>query len=279
MKSVGLGRNKTWGRRAWVSLGSLALVGGALVLWQWQLPARLEQAGRRGQIQDCLRLGRQLVALPLVEREPPAMLLQCRRQRAAELWRQDLWQEALTLQAALIEARSSDATADRERLQQWRESLRERALAQFRGGDLNGALRRLQALELTATAPDSGLSRELRSLWTRNRLLQERAERLSAEGRWWEALDSLNRIDHPWWRRRSLALRSRVQAALSRLRGAERLHDSHGALPDSVPPERLDALVRRRIEQGMAEWPAFVTSCRELGGRVVEAGPDSACQR
>lgn len=207
------------------------------------------------------------------------MLQQCRRQRAAELWRQNLWQEALTLQGALIDASSPEVNADRERLRQWRQSLRERALERFRGGDLKGALQRLEALERTTRAPDSALSRELRSLWTRNQQLQQRAERLSAEGRWWEALDSLNRIDHPWWRRRSSALRSRVQMELSRLQGADRLHDSHGALPDSVPPERLDALVRRRIDQGMAEWPAFAISCRELGGRVVEAGPDSACQR
>jgi hypothetical protein len=29
----------------------------------------------------------------------------------------------------------------------------------------------------------------------------------------------------------------------------------------------------------MDEWSAFKAACTALGGRVVEAGPDSACQR
>ena len=52
---------------------------------------------------------------------------------------------------------------------------------------------------------------ELRQIWEQNRLQLQRAERLSAQARWWEALDALNRIDHPWWRQRSAAVRARVQ--------------------------------------------------------------------
>ena len=29
----------------------------------------------------------------------------------------------------------------------------------------------------------------------------------------------------------------------------------------------------------MDDWQAFSTACRELGGRVVEAGPETACRR
>ena len=37
--------------------------------------------------------------------------------------------------------------------------------------------------------------------------------------------------------------------------------------------------MQRRISAGMDEWQAFQEACKELGGRVVEAGPESACQR
>jgi len=63
------------------------------------------------------------------------------------------------------------------------------------------------------------------------------------------------------------------------MQGAEREHDVHGDLPHTVPADRLDALVQRRIAGGMDEWQAFREACNELGGRVVEAGPESACQR
>ena len=97
--------------------------------------------------------------------------------------------------------------------------------------------------------------------------------------RWWEALDSLNRIDHPWWRQRSEPLREEVQRGLEKLKGADREHDVHGSLPHTVSAEKLDALVQRRIAAGMDEWQAFQEACRELGGKIVEAGPESACQR
>jgi len=29
----------------------------------------------------------------------------------------------------------------------------------------------------------------------------------------------------------------------------------------------------------MDEWSAFQEACRALGGKVVEAGPETACQR
>jgi hypothetical protein len=42
---------------------------------------------------------------------------------------------------------------------------------------------------------------------------------------------------------------------------------------------QLDAEVGRRIAAGMDEWKAFESACRDLGGKVVEAGPETACER
>ena len=121
----------------------------------------------------------------------------------------------------------------------------------------------------------------LREIWNRNQLHLKRATVLVEQARWWEALDSLNRIDHPWWQAESVALRNQVRDGLESLRGKgkEQDHDSHGSLPHTVPPQQLEQLVERRIASGMDDWQAFEEACRELGGRIVEAGPESACQR
>jgi hypothetical protein len=42
---------------------------------------------------------------------------------------------------------------------------------------------------------------------------------------------------------------------------------------------QLDAGVKQRIAAGMNEWKAFESACRDLGGKVVEAGPETACER
>ena len=46
-----------------------------------------------------------------------------------------------------------------------------------------------------------------------------------------------------------------------------------------MPSYQLDTLVRQRLAKGMDEWSAFQDACRALGGKVVEAGPETACQR
>jgi hypothetical protein len=104
---------------------------------------------------------------------------------------------------------------------------------------------------------------------------------LIPQQRWWEALDALNRIEHPWWKQQSLALRRQVEKGIDGLRnGHEQEHDAHGGQLDSnVPAERLNDLITQKLAQGMDDWQAFSAACRELGGRVVEAGPETACRR
>ena len=106
----------------------------------------------------------------------------------------------------------------------------------------------------------------------------QRAEQLTAQARWWEALDALNRIDHPWWQRRSSAVRQRLEQGMSSLKGAEREHESHGELPHGVDPQKLDRIVQQHVAAGMDEWKAFEAGCKQLGGRVVESGPETTCQ-
>lgn len=265
--------------RFWLALtlGPVLALVGLVYWWERQLPLRIQQAAESGRLEECLRYGDQLSALSWLPGGVPQEQGRCRRQRALQLWQAERWGEALRLQRQLVQSPAA-GPADRQRLNHWQETLQDQAISRFRAGDLEGALRRLEPLG-GSNAAGGGLADELRQIWERNRLQLQRAERLSGQARWWEALDALNRIDHPWWRQRSAALRARVQKGVDRLEAEHKEHDGHGALPNSVDTARLDGLVRRRIAAGMDEWQAFEQSCKELGGKVVEAGPDTACQR
>ena len=254
-----------------------ALVGGAY-WWERQLPQRLEQALSRGDLDACLRYGGQLEALRRPGSRIAAAQAQCRRAKAAELWRQERWAEALQLQLQLVNTPTASA-GDRERLLAWQRELQQLALVAYQGGQLERALQLLGAMGEAGRSDGSGLGDQLREAWNRNRLLSERADKLADQQRWWEALDALTRIDHPWWTQRSAATSQRVKAGIASLEGQEREHDAHGSLPHTVPAAQLDALVQQRIAAGQNEWSAFQSACRSLGGRVVEAGPESACQR
>ena len=61
--------------------------------------------------------------------------------------------------------------------------------------------------------------------------------------------------------------------------GNDREHDGHGALPHTVPAAELDTRVQAQIAKGLDEWTAFTAACKSLGGKVIEAGPETACQR
>jgi hypothetical protein len=91
-------------------------------------------------------------------------------------------------------------------------------------------------------------------------------------------LSVLNQLDHPWWQRHALPLRRQIETAIKNLRD-QQSHTSHGDLPDhSVDLERLNEAVEQRIGEGMDPWSAFVAGCSDLGGVLVEEGPESLCK-
>ena len=266
--------------RVWlaITLGLVATAVGLARWWEGELPQRLADASQRGDLDACLRYSEQLSALQWMAGRAPLEQGQCRRLKARQLWEQDNWSEALALQLQLVNS-AAGGPADRKELQTWQEELRRRALTLFRDGDLEGALTVLAAMGEERRENGTALGDSLREQWNRNRLQLERARQLAERQRWWEALEALNRLDHPWWKQQAAPVRQQVQTGIAGLRNEERQHDSHGALPHSVPIEDLDREVRRRIEGGMDEWSAFQSACTALGGKVVEAGPESACQR
>jgi hypothetical protein len=261
-----------------VTLGGVVALLASAYWWERQLPIRLREAEQRGDLVGCLRYSEQLAALSWLPGSTPLEVGRCRRQGALQLWQQGRRQEALRLQNQLLQS-PAGSLKDRQRLLGWQQSLRRQAMDQFEGGQLDAALRTLAPLGEDQRGDGTALADELRQIWDRNRLQLERATRLSHKARWWEALDALNRIDHPWWKTRSATVRRRVKLGIEQLKGADREHDAHGQVPHTVPVAGLDAAVQRGIAAGLDDWKAFEQACKELGGKIVEAGPDSSCQR
>jgi hypothetical protein len=268
--------------RFWLvlTLGLVTAGVGGAYWWEKQLPERLAQAAAQGRLDDCLLYGEQLAALRWLGGKAPQEQGQCRRRKAEELWQQQRWGEALRLQQQLVNSGTSTA-ADQQRLLSWQRQLEIRALQRYRDGDLQGALALLTNLNVAQNADGTSLGDSLREDWNRNRYQQQRAAQLIPQRRWWEALDALNRIDHPWWKQRTLGLRRQVEQGIASLKdSAEREHDSHGgSIQSNVPPERLNQLITEKMARGLDDWQAFSAACRELGGKVVEAGPETSCRR
>ncbi|MEB3265358.1 MAG: hypothetical protein VKN13_01950 [Cyanobacteriota bacterium] len=266
--------------RFWLALtlGSVAAAVALVHWWERQLPLRLQQAAASGRLDDCIRYGEQLAALRWLPGSSPLDQSHCRRQRARQLWQMSSWSEALALQRQLLASPGAGAM-DRRQLQDWEDALRRAALERYRLGDLAAAQRLLQPIGQDRQGDGSRLGDELEQAWTRNQLHVEQGRQLVRQKRWWEALETLNRIDHPFWQERSATLRQQVAAAITAPKPGGRQHNSHGVLPHTVPAANLDVAVRQRIAAGQNEWEAYQAACRQLGGRVVDAGPDSACQR
>ncbi|WP_411870633.1 hypothetical protein [Vulcanococcus limneticus] len=264
-----------------VTLGLVAGAVGAAYWWERQLPGRLERAAQQGRLDDCLRYGEQLASLRWLGGAAPQEQGRCRRLKAQNLWKAGQVGDALRVQLQLVNSEAGNS-ADQRRLVEWQRQLEARALARFQGGDLEGALAVLATFNADHNPEGTALGDNLRENWNRNRLQRDRTQQLIPQKRWWEALDALNRIDHPWWKAHTQPLRQQVQQGIDGLKSAgEKQHDGHGkgGLESNVPSDKLNALVTAKIAAGQDDWQAFTSACKELGGKVVEAGPESACRR
>lgn len=270
--------------RFWLglTLGGVALLCGVAYWWEQQLPQRLRDAAQRGDLEACLRYGQQLAALRWLGQRAPAEQASCRRRQAELAWEQGERSQALRLQEQLVNSgigSSSEQQQDRQRLMRWRDQLRNQALLSFREGNIEGAIALLEPVEQGDGRPGSRLSDSLLETWNRNRMNHELLLELVKKRKWWEALSRLNQLDHPWWQDKALPQRQQVEAAIDALRDREE-HHSHGELPaHTVPQAKLNAAVQQRISMGMDPWQAFIAGCADVGGAVVEEGPESLCRR
>jgi hypothetical protein len=191
----------------------LSLASGAL-WWERQLPGQLRQAINHEEWSHCLAVTEHLAALRWLGEGAPQEQAHCRRQRAAQLWNDGDQAAALMVQQQLVQSNQAGAR-DVEQLQRWRKELRKLAMQRFRAGDLEGAIALLEPLDRAATNSGNRFSDNLRETWNRNRLEAERLDQLVAQERWWEALDSHNRLDHPWWQARTQPQRRTVEQVIA----------------------------------------------------------------
>ena len=264
----------------WV-VGTLTLVLGVAVgalWWERQLPGRLRQAIRNEDWSHCLEVSEQLAALRWLGEGAPQEQAHCRRQRAVQLWNNGDQASALVLQRQLVQSRQAD-TKDLEKLQAWRRELRELAMQRFRAGELEAAVTLLEPLDRAPSSSSNRFSDSLRETWNRNRLEAERLDQLVQQERWWEALDSHNRLDHPWWQAQTQPQRRTVEQAIARIGDSQEHHQHGDARSDVVSGAELDRAVQQQLHLGLEPWQAFEAGCRALGGQVEEDGPESFCRR
>ena len=267
--------------RLW-GLGTLSLVlaiAAGAYWWEQQLPKRLQSALNANDYEACIRTSEQLAALRWLGDGAPEEQALCRRKQAQQLWQQGDPIAALALQQQLVISGRGDSKANRAIFEGWQQDLKDQAVALFRQGELQQALDLLAPLKGHARSSISQLSATLQEIWNRNQLEQRRLVELVEQERWWEALDSLNKLDHPWWQQQARATRQRVEAAIQSLDEAQQ-HQQHPAVQaDVISGDALDAAVQDQLRQGVDPWRAFSMGCSHLGGRVEEDGPESFCRR
>ena len=256
----------------------LAIAAGAL-WWEKQLPERLNDAIARQDFEDCIRTSEQLAALRWLGEGAPEEQALCRQKRAQQLWDQHLGVEAITLQQQLVVSGLGDQRSNRETLKIWTQDLKDQALERFQKGELQAALDLLNALQGASERGIPQLQATMQEVWNRNQLERERLDLLLKQQRWWEALDSLNRLDHPWWQQQAERSRQQIEQAIQAM-GETRDHQQHPAHhPDVIGGAELDNAVQRELQAGLDSWQAFEVACSRLGGRVEEDGPESFCRR
>ena len=256
----------------------LAIAGGAF-WWEKQLPAQLRHAIANQDYAGCIRASNQLAALQWLGQRTPAELALCRQRHAEQLWAQGATSQALELQYKLVVSGQGDLDQNRATLKKWQQTIQERAISLFRQGQLEPSLALLKPLELQQRDPIRDLRKTFQEIWNRNSVEHIRLGRLVQQERWWEALDSLNRLDHPWWKSKAEVQKQRIETGLASFdRGIE--HNQHAAQPvDVISGQQLEQAVQRQLKQGVDPWDAFQAGCKSLGGHVKEDGPESFCQR
>ena len=264
----------------WV-VGTLTLVLGVAAValwWERQLPRQLRHAINSEDWSQCLEVTEQMAALRWLGEGAPQEQAHCRRQRAAQFWNNGDQASALVLQRQLVQSRQADAK-DLEQLQVWRRELRELAMQRFRAGELETAITLLQPLDRAPSSSSNRFSDSLRETWNRNRLEAERLDQLVQQERWWEALDSHNRLDHPWWQAQTQPQRRKVEQAIARIGDSQEHHQHGDARSDVISGSELNRAVQQQLDLGLEPWQAFEVGCRTLGGQVEEDGPESFCRR
>ncbi len=247
--------------------------------WQRQLMHRLQRSVTDEDRSACVASGEQLARLRPLELVEAKQLAHCRRVLASDYWVTGEHQKALDLLERLVDSPQM-AAADQLRLSEWVRQRRDRAVEHYRRGELSTAVALLQDLSDGQEPQRNILIESLQIRWNLNQQLYEQAERLRTEERWWEAFNTINQLDHPWWRAHANPLQDEIVTATRALIGQGVERDGHsGSVRHNVPLDELDHRFRIHLTGGMDDWYAYAQACHELGGMIVDYGPESVCRR
>lgn len=247
--------------------------------WQHQLTQRLQHSVTDEDHAACVASGEQLARLRPLELAEAKQLAHCHRILASDYWVTGEHQKALDLLERLVSSPQM-VGADQLQLSEWVRQRRDRAVEHYRRGELSTAVALLQEFSDLQEPHRDTLIESLQIRWNLNQQLHEQAKRLGAEERWWEAFDAINRLDHPWWRAHAKPLQDEIVTATQALSGQGVDRDGHnGRVRHNVPLDELDRRVRLHLTRSMGDWHAYVQACHELGGMVVDYGPESVCRR
>ena len=227
----------------------------------------------------CVASGEQLVRLRPLEPAEATRLAHCRRILATDHWVRGEHQKALDRLESLVQSPQGTRT-DQAQFSQWVRQHKDRAIEQYRQGELSTAVALLRQLSDRQDPYRDTLIESLEIRWNLNQALYEQARGLRAEERWWAAFDAINKLDHPWWRDHAQPLQEEVVAATQALTGQGVGRDGHdGRVRHNVPLSELDRRIRLHLTRSADHWNAYVQACHELGGVVVDYGPESVCRR
>ncbi len=247
--------------------------------WQHQLTQRLQRSVTDEDHTACVASGEQLAHLRPLERAEARQLAHCRRILASDYWVAGEHQKALDLLERLL-ASPQMVAADQAQLSEWVRQRKDRAVEHYRQGELSTAVALLREFSDLQDPHRDTLIESLQVRWNLNRQLHEQAMELRAEERWWDALDAINQLDHPWWRAHAKPLQEEIVTATRALAGQSLGRDGHnGRVRHNVPLDDLDRRVRLHLTRSADPWHAYVQACDELGGVVMSYGPESVCRR
>lgn len=251
---------------------------------QWQQQRALSAARQAlvaGNFESCLQ---QLAPLEHSQTLQP-LLNNCRWQRSQQLAAAGQYPQALQL-VLLIPTSDRQAPKAQVAAQQWSERVRTEAEQQFLAGNWSAAQQLLKSLPegtpLTPTA--SALLAQWQQQWQQDSQAIAQAQAALSQARWWDVDRALLALsDHPYWQPQAQSLRQQAQQSIQQLAqqrpNAAAVAEDGTAIAETVGEAELEPRFRQYLAQGLPDYEAWQRACQDLGGQVIDRGPESFCSR
>lgn len=265
-------------------IGAIAVPAGWWGWQQWQQQRTLAAAQQdlaAGNFEACLQ---QLASLETSQPLQP-LLNDCRWQRSQQLAAAGQYPQALQL-VLLIPASDRQAAKAAAAAKQWGDRVRGEAEQQFLAGNWSAAQQLLKSLPdgtpLNPTAP--ALLSQWQKQWQQDSQAIAQAQAALGQARWWDVDRTLLALsDHPYWQSQAQSLRQQAQQSIQKLAqqrpNAAAVAEDGTAIADAVAEAELEPRFRQYLAQGLPDYEAWQRACQDVGGQVIDRGPESFCSR